>query len=873
MSAGDYIDEGLARGLSLEDLLEAATARLAPDSPVPPPRLPAPPPRTDPGSAPRVGRAIAGLDRYEDLGRLGVGGMAEVRRVRDRELGRTLALKVMHASALTSREVVARFREEAQATAQLQHPGIVPVYDLGELPDGRLWFTMKEVSGETLTRVIRAVHDASGSAWRTAASGWSLRRLVEALVQVCEAIAYAHERGVLHRDLKPSNVMVGRHGEVLVLDWGLVKVAGRPEATVGATRPVQTDRSTSHADHTLVGAVTGTPAYMPPEQATGRPDAVDVRSDIYALGAILYAVLTGRPPYEADSAYGVLVKVRSEAPRPLPAGVGPRGDRSLPPALVAACERAMARDPGARFQSAGALAAELRAWLDGARRRDDALAVVAQAATRAPEAAALRARAAALRAEAARLLDGVEPWRPESDKAAGWAKEDEAAALEERAELAGFEELQLLQASLTHARDLPEAHAALAARYRAEHASAEAAQASTARVEALLRQHVLALPHDHPDRPGHVTWLRGDGALTLVTDPPGAEVLLYRYEPHHRRLAPRFERSLGPTPLRSVTLPMGSYLCLLRHPERAEVRYPVAIGRGEHWDGVPPEGGDPFPIRLPTPTELGPDDCLVPAGWFASGGDPHHDRSLPPRRLWVGGRVFRRFPATQARYLAFLDDLVARGQTDLALRYAPRERGGTAGEPGALLVGFDGARFSLRPNADGTRAEPDWPVAMVDWAGAKSHAAWEAVRTGQPWRLPDELAWEKAARGVDGRFHPWGNASDPAWACLRESHAGRPRPHRVGRFTADESPYGVRDLAGGMQDWCEDRYLPAGPALEDARVPEPALDPPSTPGFDRVGRGGCWFLSSAFGRVAGRYDGAPSARYEFLGFRLARSYR
>ncbi|MEC7949637.1 MAG: SUMF1/EgtB/PvdO family nonheme iron enzyme, partial [Myxococcota bacterium] len=568
----------------------------------------------------------------------------------------------------------------------------------------------------------------------------------------------------------------------------------------------------------------------------------------------------------------------------LPGESAPQGP-ALPPSLVAACERAMARDPADRFESAAGLAAELQAWLEGAKRQEEARAVVARAEDKAPEAAALRAQAATLRTEAAALLEDVADWQPEEDKLPGWEKEDAAAALEKQAELAELEEESLLRGSLTHAPELPEAHAALAARHRAEHEAAEAARQDTARAETLFRQHLAALPEGHADRAGHIAYLQGDGALTLVTDPPGAEVLLHRYVLHNRRLVARFERSLGTTPLQSVSLPMGSYLCVLKHPDRAEVRYPVAIGRGEHWHGVPPEGGDPTPIPLPRPGELGPDDRYVPPGWFACGGDPHQENSLSARRIWVDGHVFRRFPVTNTQFLAFLDALVAEGRTEEALRHAPRERGGTAGEQGALIYGFDGARFSLRPDADGDVWEPDVPVSMVDWHGAQAFAAWEAIRTGQPWRLPGELAWEKAARGVDGRFDPWGDGFDPSWASMRRSHPGRPLPTAVGAFRVDESPYGVRDMAGSMRDWCNDAFVEAGPPAASARNASATVDagPPAgaAPGdvadaagqaSGRVYRGGSWFNLPLSTRVAFRGINPPVSRGDLLGLRLARSF-
>ena len=896
------LDACVADGLDLQALAEAALARVAPEAC--PPTLA---PGLDPGQTlaeleeretapetavtlpgapvvPPEAPRLPGLSRYDDLGPLGEGGMGAVRRVRDRRLGRTLALKTIHAPALVRPELVARFLEEAQATAQLEHPGIVPIHDLGELPDGRLWFTMKEVAGRTLTEVLAEVHAVSRRRWRVASSGWSLRRLVDALRQVSEAVGYAHSRGVVHRDLKPDNVMVGAHGEVLVVDWGLAKVLGRPDAPMGglgSTRPtpVQTDRSTADAHRTQVGLVTGTPAYMPPEQAQGQVEAIDARSDVYALGAMLYEVLSGRPPYEGDRAWDVVAAVRAGPPPPLRVAgsawassgdVGHQGTQAalsggppLPAALVAVCERAMARDPADRFRSAAELASALQAWLDGMERREAARRVVAEAAAKVPEAEALRRRAVALRAEAALLLAGVAPWQPESDKAPGWAKEDEAVSLERQAELRELEEEQLLLGSLTHAPDLPEAHAALAARYRAEHAAAEAVREDASRPEARLRLHLGSLPEDHAERADHLAYLQGDGALTLVTDPPGAEVLLYRYRLHNRRLVPRLETHLGTTPLQAVSVPCGSYLCLLRHPDREEVRYPVSIGRGEHWDGVPPEGGDPRPLPLPRLGSLGPEDCWVPGGWFACGGDPHQERGLSARRIWVDGHVFRRFPVTNREFLAFLDALVADGRTEEALRHAPQERAAAEGEQGALFYGFDGQRFSLRPDAQGDLWLPDWPVCMVDWDGAAAFAAWEAARTGQPWRLPGERAWEKAARGVDGRFYPWGDGFDPSWACMVQSHRDRILPAPVGAFPVDESPYGVRDLAGGMQEWCGDAFV-------DTAV-SPAAAPAATGAHLRAIRGGSFGDAPSLLRAVFRYGQEPAARSSDLSFRLART--
>lgn len=839
-----------------------ANAGLTFDSraPAAPPPLP-----TESASAPDTGivafRPSTGdpTARYERLGLLGQGGMGEVWRVRDRDLNRVMALKVVRPDRAPTERMIARFIEEAQATAQLQHPGIVPVHELGRLPDGRFYFTMKEIRGRTLAEVITEVHEAArGGAWEPSLGGWTFRRLVEAFHRAAEAIAYAHARGVVHRDIKPSNVMLGDFGEVLVVDWGLAKVFGRPDrvAAEGRLDPVVTARSEGDVLATRAGEVAGTPAYMSPEQARGEVDRIGPTSDVYALGAVLWHILSGRPPF-SGSFMLLLAQVASGSVKP------PSGPAPLPPELVRLCLKSMARDPADRFPDAGALAGELAAWLEGARRREQALEAVLEADLMKPEIARLRARAAVLRAEAARHVEGVKPWEPVERKRPAWEREAQAAALEREARQREVEHLQTLRSALNHWPDLAEAHDRLADHYRAVHEAAEARRDTDAALEAeaLLRAH---------DRGRHAAWLQGDGALTLVTDPPAAEVLLYRYELQDLRLVPVFERSLGRTPLRDAPLPRGSYLCLIRAPGRAEVRYPVFLGRQERWDGVRPGDVEPTPIYLPAVGELGPEDCYVPAGWYWSGGDEAIQlHRLPKRRIWLDGFVVRRFPVTNSDYIAFLDDLVARGREEEALRHAPRERGG--GEQlGALVYGRDASgRFHLQPDAQGDLWEPDWPVILVDWFDALAYARWCSERGGHAWSLPTELEWEKAARGVDGRIYPWGERLDPTFSCMSSSFPAGPRLASVHSFPVDRSPYDVCGMAGNTLDWTLGVYRPEGPPVGSEGLPRP--DREDADAIDSCGRGGCWNWAAQHARSDARYRFVRRDRRWDLGFRLCRS--
>jgi serine/threonine-protein kinase len=516
-----------------------------------------------------------------------------------------------------------------------------------------------------------------------------------------------------------------------------------------------------------------------------------------------------------------------------------------------------------------AVAAVARAWLDGATKREKALEVVAAADAAVAEVGAMRRRAAALRAAGDALLAHTKPWQPEEDNAPGWAKQDEADQTDRAAALLELKREALLEGALTHAPRLTQAHAAMAELELARHRSAEAARevSRAARAEARLREHADALPEGHDVRRRAAVYLRGEGALTLHADAPGAEVDLFRYEVRNRRLVPSFVRSLGRAPLDAVALPIGSYLCRLRHPDRAEVGYPVHLGRGEHWDGVPPGARAPLPVRMPRRGELEPDDCLIPAGWFWSGGDAEAVDSLPRRRLWCDEVVMKRFPVTNREYMAFLDALVTNGREAEALRHQSRER--ATGE-GAPVFGRDAAgRFILRPDADGDVWDPEFPVGLVDWFGARAYAAWWADKTGQPWRLPGELEWEKAARGADGRFYPWGDGFDPSWSCTRPSHPGRPLPAVVDSYPVDTSVYGVRGLAGNIQDWCADVFRPEGPTRDGDEVVGVPPDVVGDANAPRVRRGGVWNGTARNARSAYRSRFEPENRYGLLGFRLA----
>jgi WD40 repeat protein/serine/threonine protein kinase len=284
-------------------------------------------------------------DRYVIGEEIAQGGIGRILRANDKRLERQVALKEL---LDPSPEYEARFLREALVTARLQHPAIVPVYDVGRLPNGEIFYAMKLVNGRSLGEVV----DETDTFDKRLA-------LLPHVLAVAEAIAYAHSEQIVHRDLKPANVLIGPFGETVVIDWGIAKDLRETETTRIAT-PIANSVAPpdSIGSLTMAGAVLGTPGYMPPEQAGG--EAVDERADVYALGAILYHVLAGVAPYEGTSGLDIITKVLTEPPRPLSTR-----ERGVPRDLLAVVTKAMARNPSDRYRTANEFARDLRLFQTG----------------------------------------------------------------------------------------------------------------------------------------------------------------------------------------------------------------------------------------------------------------------------------------------------------------------------------------------------------------------------------------------------------------------------------------------------------------------------------------------------------------------------
>jgi serine/threonine-protein kinase len=304
-----------------------------------------------------VGTVTSEGQRFRVLRPHARGGLGAVFVALDTELHREVALKQILDRYADDPISCARFLLEAEITGALEHPGIVPVYGLGTSADGRPYYAMRLVRGDSLKEAIERFHSDQGLQADLGRRSLELRKLLRRFIEVCNPIDYAHSRGILHRDIKPANVIVGRYGETLVVDWGLAKALGRSEPGSNGAEETLRPSSASGSSETLPGSALGSPAYMSPEQAEGQLDRLGPRSDVYSLGATLYCLLTGKPPFAGEVADVIRAVQRGEFQRPR------HRDATIDPALEAVCLKAMALQPVDRYPTPRALAEDIERWM------------------------------------------------------------------------------------------------------------------------------------------------------------------------------------------------------------------------------------------------------------------------------------------------------------------------------------------------------------------------------------------------------------------------------------------------------------------------------------------------------------------------------
>ena len=739
-------------------------------------------PATDAPSGGRAdGHTAQSGERFEFVREFARGGVGSISLVRDQELRRTIVMKTLIDGHDATEYVRNKFVEEAQITAQLEHPNIVPVHEFGHLKNGEMFFTMKLVQGRTLKEVLRALRTEDASVQ----GEFSRTRLIGMFISMCQAIAFAHSRNVIHRDIKPANIMIGDFGEVLLLDWGVAKVLGTSSEEELLEQAVQTERSTA-GDATMMGLITGTPSYMPPEQAAGRIDRLDGRADVYALGAVLYEILTLRRPFHEKTQKETLKAVITQQLR-APTEVAP--NKNIPAALEGICVKALAKRPKDRYQSVADMLTALNAYLSGVEDRDRRERQSEERLEASLEFIAQyhRARAETLRGRD-ELLDlewDTPPYADKQTKSALWASQSRLRQLEAELNRTFEVAVKTLVEAIGFNPNNDEACNELARLYWSALTQAE----QDGDKEGAQRFRALVATYD---RGLYAEQLTGVSRLNIRTAPITATVEAGQIDEdgHIWRTKPAI--TFGTTPLGAYPIEEGAWQLNVSAPGYRNVTMPILVQRAEIID---------ISCRLFTDEEIGTHYLHVPAGRFIAGGDPTSAAAMLRRVEELDDFFVARYPVTCAEYLAFLRDL-DKSAPEEAIQRAPRTRP----DGGQLWGRAEGRIVWPQMDRHGYRWAAHWPVFGVSFDDAERYVEWYRNRTGIAVRLPTELEWEKAARGVDGRWYPWGDVFDETFCKMARSTPGSPMPTRVGSFSTDCSPYGVFDMAGLVREYCDSTF-------------------------------------------------------------------
>ena len=852
-----------------------------------------------------------GVTKYEVKSKLGAGGMGEVYKVLDRDLRREVAMKKLRAGVSGLEEDMLRFVKEAQATGRLEHPNIVPVHDLGVDGEGRIYFTLKYVKGLSLKEVIRGRRDATQlEDKRKFRDVFSSRQMIEILISVCNAVAYAHSKDIIHRDLKPDNVMLGKFGEVLVMDWGLAKILSQHISAESAQAEAFLDlnlRATLDSNMTMEGAIAGTPAYMSPEQAAGKISELDQRTDIYSLGAMLYEILSGEPPYKGATALEV-VRMVNEGPPP-PLGGGTFGFRPIPRELKAICEKAMAYQATDRYVFAEQLRDDLQAyledqpvtacpdtavrkgvkWIKRNRQRVTATAISIIAVLAVISGIWLGYR----QYQVNKLLSAAQVQAQQGSKEYNSYKSSLAKLQSDDPYQASLRNVALGELANQYRENL---NKAIDGARRALDIAPSNARARNFLAESYMELWRLAWQENRQelmqaysaevlryaaDPAQYRQELEGLSSLQLTVDPPNADVYLFRYETLHATdargnlLPPRllpvpYDPAAKQSDPDFLETEIQRAAILTAAPESAHSIFRLdptpasRLGSGNiSVNGLPAgsyllvalvighaETHVPFTVeRMGTVTRniVMPNIADVPAGFVYVDGGP---------AVLGGGETNARArqqkniaPFVLAQEELSMSDYAAFLQSlgKAADRRLPRD---SSGKPLATL-GRDG----LVP-ADGSDAAKFASSAVrgISYNDAMAYIAWRTSREGVTYRLPSEDEWESACRGADARRYSWGNF--PGQGLAISSPNGDLAAVNNWRWQSykDESPWGIHNLAGGAAEWTSSNYT----------------DKPSDPNYGaRTIKGNAFGQQPAGLECAFRANGQPDYTHPTVGFRLA----
>ncbi len=756
---------------------------------------------------------------YTSIAALGKGSFGLVHSADDTLLGREVAIKSLKKHFQEEEEIVDRFLKEARGTAQLEHPNIMPVHEMGVTEELGVYFTMKKIVGEDLKEILDKLQANLAFYEKT----YPLSFLLEVFLSVCNGVAFAHSKGVIHRDLKPANIMIGEFGEVLILDWGLVKQLGEDEGS-GSKVKLRMDEF-DDGSQTLDGAVSGTPNYMSPEQAEGRTADIDFQSDIYSLGAILYHILTHRPPFERTQLRKLLENVKTgnfESPcKRCP-------ELKIPRELEAICLKAMSLYPVSRYRTVERFSQDIRNYIG----HFDVTAYKAprwvrwwKTCKRNPikssvAAAALAVLLLAFGAQRAMLYGSYRYNRNQAEVFRGSAAENIQAAMEE---YNGVQEICRTAHSRSESTEETAARKRLDDLVREVNRELNLARSyyenvpepfqQTALVRAglidIVRQWIdFSLARKayaeavgrlidverriehwggslHPESAAFLVDVQkrviGDGVLELVEPSGVVEVEIFSVDEHN----PRFTR--GDLVARSRTFPKridpirrGSYIMDVVLESGSKIPYPIYIDHGEHKK-----------IKLEIPSAIPEGMAFVPEGAFFYGGV--ESRFYRQHRIALKGFFIKQYEVTFSEYIEFWKTL---------------EGGAKQKYVGRIQFNESERKFHVAWDASGhlldERLSLAMPVVGITREAAVAYCNWLSEQRGAAIRLPTAEEWEKAARGVDGRRYVWGNGlNERLTLSKKNAHGKKKYPFLAppGSFKlTDQSIYVVYDLAGNVRE-------------------------------------------------------------------------
>ncbi len=782
----------------------------------------------DAGGCPAL--LLNSYDRYGKFQSIGQGGVGTVNSCLDPHLGRRVAIKSLNARYRHNKEQRTRFLREARVMSQLEHPNIVPVHELGTRDDGSIYFSMKLIDGITLRDIINGLRSEN----RFIEETYTLTRLLDIFISVCNAIAFAHSRGVLHRDLKPDNILIGSFGEVLVLDWGLAKIFKGEEAEM-IDSDINLDEllDIKHGELTIDGSVSGTPLYMAPEQALGRNSELDERTDEYALGTILYEILSLERPIDGESVREILELI-VEGYYPTPRKMAP--NRSIPRELEAICLKAMSKRKRDRYRDIRELVADIERYRHGhtVQARPDSVttstwkwckrhalfsasisavlitiliglgavfliratrrqALVNLADTRKKNADSLNAQRVAI----FKKLDSLRQAR--ISKVASPEEEELRQKLEDinsQTESMYDIALQLYGMSLPMSHNTEHQRMAYFNIYRNKMEYA-ALTRNYPKIRELLSYSREWLGENFEDAPQSVQLqlarftdlAAGRGSLQVLSNTEGLQLTLFEQKPDERGVYENVNpKEIGSAPVALTQLRPGSYMLEASKPGLPDVLIPFLLEHAEKQK-----------LQVVMPKAIPAGTAYVHAGSFYKGGPfarqfKKHKRELP-------GFFMKKHEVTYEEYLKFWLDPDGSNRSD-----------------------EDVSRIFLVPN-DPLRAwdedgqlipvlKPYFPIVGISQTSAERYCRWLTAKAGRIYRLPSAEEWEKAARGPDGREFAWGNKYDKSFALSfenEEAHAAVTYWAPPGSFPLDRSVYDIYDLAGNVREWTKSRFSEDSP--------------------------------------------------------------